>query len=84
MNDAGEIPVLTVRSLRLPCLVPFCRRTCAAELGYREWICGKHWQLVDPKLRRLKALAERRRRWAAAERIWVWCRDQAVARAGMP
>jgi len=43
---------------RLPCCVPFCRRTTKAG-RFSEWICGKHWPLVPPELRRLKRGTER-------------------------
>lgn len=34
---------------RIACIVPFCRRTIAAEkmAHNREWICGKHWRHVS-------------------------------------
>lgn len=36
---------------RVPCCVPFCRRTTARG-HFREWICPKHWPAVS---RRTKA-----------------------------
>ncbi len=38
---------------RIPCVVPFCRRTADAEkFKDSEIICGKHWRLASPILRR--------------------------------
>lgn len=40
-------------TIRLPCLVPFCRRTRGQRKGDRpihageEWICGIHWRHVS-------------------------------------
>lgn len=31
---------------RLPCCVPFCRRTIRSDAGYSQWMCGKHWSLA--------------------------------------
>lgn len=40
---------------RISCCVPFCRRTIKCEgPGNYEWICGKHWMLISPTLRRRK------------------------------
>jgi hypothetical protein len=39
---------------RIPCCVPFCRRTRRNDGRFSEWICGAHWRLVDKKLKRLK------------------------------
>jgi hypothetical protein len=36
---------------RLPCVVPFCRRTRPHEPNVAQWICGKHYALVDRDLR---------------------------------
>ena len=40
---------------RVPCEVPFCRRTTAAEriAPHTEWICAIHWRLIHPSIRRL-------------------------------
>lgn len=32
---------------RLPCEVPFCRRTVASEERTSEVICAKHWRMAD-------------------------------------
>lgn len=45
---------------RLPCCVPFCRRTIGAEKGNSEWICPKHWRQVPREARASYALARRR------------------------
>jgi hypothetical protein len=79
---------------RLPCLVPWCRRTRKRE-HFREWICGKHWTLVDRDLRR--RFSRSRRLWQKATRLnrdeamraidlsarrqWDWIKDQAITRA---
>jgi hypothetical protein len=56
-----------VTAARLPCCVPFCRRTIGAEGTFSEWICGRHWRLVDKDLRRLKSRAGAAVRKAEAE-----------------
>lgn len=43
---------------RLPCCVPFCRRTTKAG-GFSEWICGKHWRLVSRKTKQRRRMADR-------------------------
>lgn len=53
---------------RLPCCVPFCRRTIGADKGYSEWICPKHWRVVPPEARAAYALARRRARWIIARK----------------
>lgn len=46
---------------RIRCCVPFCRHTRGQHKGEQplrgdeEWICGEHWRLVSPHLRRRKA-----------------------------
>jgi len=45
---------------RVPCCVPFCRRTIK---GRGEWICGNHWPAVSTVLRRRKARLFRRYRY---------------------
>jgi hypothetical protein len=52
---------------RLPCCVPFCRRTTRDDGRFSEWICGAHWRLVDKELRRLKSRAGAAIRKAEAE-----------------
>lgn len=37
---------------RIPCCVPFCRRSAKRDAGVSEIICGKHWRLADQDLRR--------------------------------
>lgn len=72
---------------RHPCLVPYCRRTCKPG-DFREWICGKHWPLVDKHLKRRRARL--RRMWkrrqdprieALDARVWERCKAQAIERA---
>jgi hypothetical protein len=52
---------------RLPCCVPFCRRTTRNDRGWAEWLCPRHWRLVDKELRSLKARAGAAFRKAEAE-----------------
>jgi hypothetical protein len=62
---------------RIPCCVPFCGRTFKAEGGDVELMCGKHWRLARPALRRRHTRVVRRCRaailkkdWRTAERAW--------------
>jgi len=48
---------------RLPCLVPFCRRTAKrqpSDTDETEIICGKHYRLADKHRRRLATKIRRR------------------------
>lgn len=45
---------------RLPCCVPFCRRTIKGG-EFAEWICGEHWRLVR---------RDRRMVYARYRRLW--------------
>jgi hypothetical protein len=51
---------------RLPCCVPFCRRTTlaaplvAAWGDGAEWICAAHWRNVAPKTKQARASVRRR------------------------
>jgi hypothetical protein len=48
---------------RIPCVVPFCRRTAPLEPGdsaITEVICGKHWQMAPLKMRKVLRRIERR------------------------
>lgn len=65
---------------RVPCVVPFCRRTTKAG-NFREWICGKHWRPVSRRLKWLKRTAKRRGRYDIAARTWERCKRQAIERA---
>ncbi len=80
---------------RLPCCVPFCRRTIAAG-RFREWLCPKHWRLVSPTrkarkrrterlLAKARARADRARielRWCHhASTAWERCKAEAIERA---
>lgn len=62
---------MTDRPDRIPCSVPFCRRTAPKkkfpEPG-TEIICGKHWRLADVRARRLYSLAWRKYRRTGGER----------------
>ncbi|CUA90888.1 hypothetical protein IMF23_04400 [Chelatococcus daeguensis] len=52
---------------RLPCCVPFCRRTTKAG-RFTDWICAKHWPLVSLETRGAYNLAKRRARRIIARR----------------
>jgi len=81
-----------VISDRTPCLVPFCRRTSGRDAFWGdacEFLCGKHYPLVDKRLRwlrgRVKAKA-RRLGWTPAlialeTRLWARAKAQALDRA---
>lgn len=48
---------------RIPCVVPFCRRTAdAAKFEGCEIICGKHWRMASGTLRRRHSRLIRRYR----------------------
>lgn len=47
---------------RIPCLVPFCRRTTGGDQGFSEWICQPHWSAVPRSTRAAYNLAKRRAR----------------------
>ena len=79
---------------RIPCLVPFCRRSAPLERFSlsEEIMCGAHWRLVDRSLRRrdarLRRLLRRARNEAVEDRVYdllsrVWsrARRQAIERA---
>lgn len=42
-------------SERLACCVIGCRRTCSGDKGYTDFLCGTHWPMVSPHLRRRKS-----------------------------
>jgi hypothetical protein len=46
---------------RIPCVVPFCRRTMKPDGHSTEHICGKHWRHAD---RGLRQRYNKLRRWA--------------------
>lgn len=56
-------------TVRLRCIVPFCKRTRGQRKGERpisegeDWICGEHWRLLSPSTRAAnqKVLREARR-----------------------
>jgi hypothetical protein len=64
-------------SKRLPCCVPFCRRTISAEKGFSEWICPKHWRLLPGSPARLSAVAM----WRRVDAAWERCKRQAIERS---
>jgi hypothetical protein len=76
---------------RIPCLVPFCRRTAARERfpGVEEIICGKHWRTSAWRTRKLYYGVQRKlRRWPNDERLrrlewrlWERCKRQVLQAA---
>ena len=70
---------------RLMCCVPFCKRTTKRTTG-SEWICSKHWRLVDQPHRRVYSRRWRRYRRdgtgvVQVDRLWFWIKRHAIARA---
>ena len=70
---------------RIPCAVPFCRRTkgrAAMKAGDNSFLRPNHWQLIPRPQKRLYAKARRQGR----ERLshWMWDRliKSAIQRAG--
>lgn len=69
---------------RIPCAVPFCRRTVRQSdlhAGDNDWICSDHWRAVPKARRRLYHLARRRGNDRAAQFIWSRLRALAITRA---
>lgn len=56
---------------RIPCCVPFCRRTAAQDRlpSATEIICGKHWRASSERKRRVYRRACRAWRVASARQI---------------
>lgn len=71
---------------RIPCAVIGCRRTCASDGFWLEFICGKHYPLVDRRTRRLRTRVKRKAKrlgWtpslqALETRLWARCKRQAT------
>lgn len=82
-----------VKPDRIPCVVIGCGRTASKEWAGNdtEIICGKHWRIVPPYLRRRYSLI--RRHWhkalatdnhplyVRAHRLEAWCWRRIVAAA---
>lgn len=75
---------------RIPCCVPFCRRTRRNDIGFEEWICDDHWRAVPAPMRRVYSRALRRYRRGVGgygepeSRLWRRLRRAAVeAAAGL-
>jgi hypothetical protein len=75
---------------RIPCEVPFCRRTAPAARYEPETriICGKCWRLGDARPRRVFSRAERKykrtgnpRYQRIANRCWERVLKQAIERS---
>jgi hypothetical protein len=59
---------------RVPCCVPFCGRTSKATDADDEVMCGRHYRLARPALRRQLTRVRRRYRAAVLRKDWaaVW------------
>ena len=69
---------------RVPCAVPYCRKTCKGDPARHVWLCGDHWKLVDPNTRRLFRRAQRRGRRGVEAYLWEQLVEQAIeAAAGL-
>lgn len=73
---------------RVHCQVIGCRRTKKREWLGHEWLCGDHWRLVSPRIKRLRAKVRRqlkRGRNSVLDRIdgylWREAKRQAIERA---
>ena len=76
---------------RVACVVPGCRRTQAAERmadpRHTQYLCQKHFALVDLRLKRLRGRLLRRhggcRNYGWRVDCWIWKRmvRQAIERA---
>lgn len=66
---------------RLRCCVPFCRRTTPQRNGWTEWLCPKHWKLVDAEIKALRRSARRRGRDRLDAMLWSRAKRQATERA---
>lgn len=69
---------------RVPCCVPFCRRTIAREnlpTEHNEWICGRHWTTTSRAWRRRLFLFRRRDRQDLEDRMWAMLKHQAIERS---
>lgn len=55
---------------RIPCCVPFCRRTIAADRipPDHEWLCSRHWGLVPQATKRRRR--QLKRRVQRLKRMW--------------
>lgn len=81
--------------VRVRCEVPGCARTIARsrldhpEAASIEWLCHKHWPLVETRLRRLHSRIRRRHNkkgWTrvakiAEYRVWRQCVADAIEKA---
>ncbi len=65
---------------RLPCCVPFCRRTTPSG-RWAEWLCPRHWRLVDADIKALRRHARRKGRARLDAMLWRRAKRQAVERA---
>jgi hypothetical protein len=63
-NHATGIRSRAGMTARVPCCVPFCRRTTRRDDETTEWLCGKHYQTVPKAWRRVRTRAKRRHRLA--------------------
>ena len=74
---------------RIRCFVIGCRRTCADDGRWKEFLCARHYPMVDKRTRRLRARVKRkagRIGWtpslqALEHRLWNRAKSQATERA---
>jgi hypothetical protein len=66
---------------RLPCCVPFCRRTTRNDRGWAEWLCPRHWRLVDAEIKALRRRVRRKGRHRLDDMLWRRAKRQAIDRA---
>lgn len=72
---------------RIPCVVPFCRRTIKRQENFHEYICANHWRYVPRKYRQLYFAAKRKfkkdwtkKNWQRQHRIWEKLKQIAMMR----
>lgn len=73
---------------RVPCCVPFCRRTIVNKNGWSEWLCPDHWRLVSRKIKALRAKVRHEKKFNRHAHgfdldAWLWreAKRQAIERA---
>ena len=75
---------------RIPCCIPFCRRTASIERhpDAVEVICGKHWRFASRRGRGLYAVRRRRAeagdesQWPKLERLWERLKSEITEASG--
>lgn len=78
-----------MRTDRVRCAVPFCRRTRRQDGRFAEYLCQKHWPLVPKNYRRALTRVHRRLRadpsnallWKCERMMWTRVKAKAIERA---